>query len=229
MDGRALREARQTMNWTQKDAAKALGVTQAYLSMLETGSRVVSKRLGRKAPKVLDLPPTALPLQLRGDVGACVGKHDFAAELAALGYPGFAYLKTKARKNPASVLLDALEEADLDTRVAEGLPWLALAYVDMDWDWLVRNAKLQDWQNRLGFTVSLATEVGEKKGASEKARKLRRCLETLERARLAREDTFCHDSMTQAERAWLRNHRSPVADHWNLLTDMASENLGYAF
>lgn len=229
MDGRALREARQTMNWTQKDAAKALGVTQAYLSMLETGSRVLSKRLGRKAPKVLDLPPTALPLQLRGDLGACVGKHDFGAELAALGYPGFAYLKTKARRNPASVLLDALEEADLDTRVAEGLPWLALAYVDMDWDWLVRNAKLQDWQNRLGFTVSLATEVAEKKGASEKARKLRRCLETLERARLAREDTFCHDSMTQAERAWLRNHRSPVAGHWNLLTDMASENLAYAF
>jgi len=50
----------------------------------------------------------------------------------------------------------------------------------------------------------------------------------LERARLAREDTFCHDSMTQAERAWLREHRSPAAAHWNLLTDMKGEHLAYA-
>lgn len=228
MDGRALKEARQTMHWTQKDAAKALGVTQAYLSMLETGSRAVSKRLGRKALKVLDLPPTALPLELRGRAPASLGKHDFSAELAALGYPGFAYLKTKARRNPAGVLLEALDESDLDTRVAEGLPWLALTYVDMDWDWLVRNAKLQDRQNRLGFAVSLATELAEGKGESGKARKLHRSLEPLERARLAREDTFCHDSMTQAERVWLRDHRPPAAVHWNLLTDMESKNLAYA-
>ena len=63
-------------------------------------------------------------------------KRDFARELAALGYPGFAYLKTQARRNPAGVLLDALNEPDLDARVAEGLPWLALNYVDLDWDWL---------------------------------------------------------------------------------------------
>ena len=40
------------------------------------------------------------------------------------------------------------------------------------------------------------------------------------KSRLAPEDTFCHDSMTQAERVWLREHRSPTAAHWNLLTDM---------
>jgi transcriptional regulator with XRE-family HTH domain len=228
MDGRVLREARQTMNWTQRNTAEALGVTQAYLSMLETGSRSVSKRLGRKALKALNLPPTALPLQLRSHVAASVGKHDFGVDLAALGYPGFAYLKTRTRRNPAVVLLESLDEADLDSRVAEGLPWLALTYVDMDWDWLVRNAKLQDRQNRLGFAVSLATQLAEGKGESDKAQKLRRCLEQLERARLAREDTFCHDSMTEAERVWLRNHRSPVAGHWSLLTDMESKNLGYA-
>jgi len=129
------------------------------------------------------------------------------------------------RRNPAAVLLDALDEPDLDARVAEGLPWLALTYVDMDWDWLVRNAKLQDRQNRLAFAVSLAAELAEGKGESEKAQMLRRCLERLERARLACEDAFCHDSMTEAERAWLRDHRSPVAGHWNLLTDMESKNL----
>ncbi len=78
-------------------------------------------------------------------------KHDFAAELGALGYPGFSYLNRKMRRDPAEVLLDAINESDLDTRVAEGLPWLVMTYVDMDWDWLVRNAKLRDRQNRLGF------------------------------------------------------------------------------
>lgn len=228
MDGKALRDARQTRNWTQNRAARALGVTQAYLSMLETGSRVVSKHVVRKALKVFDLPATALPLQVGTSVLSSPRKRDFGAELAALGYPGFAYLRTQARRNPADVLLDALNEPDLDARVAEGLPWLALTYVDLDWDWLVRNAKLQDRQNRLGFAVSLAGEVAAGKQESEKARKLRRWLDVLEKARLAREDTFCHDAMTQTERAWLRDHRSSVASHWNLLTDMETKDLAYA-
>jgi hypothetical protein len=41
-------------------------------------------------------------------------------------------------------LLDALNESNLDARVAEALPRLPLAYGDMDWGWLVRNAKLAD-------------------------------------------------------------------------------------
>jgi len=98
----------------------------------------------------------------------------------------------------------------------------------MDWDWLLRNAKLRDRQNRLGFTVSLASELAEVKNDSGRVRKLRRCLEILERARLAREDTFCHDSMTHAEKAWVREHRSPTAAQWNLLTDMKAEQLPYA-
>jgi hypothetical protein len=155
-------------------------------------------------------------------------KRDFSTELAALGYPGFAYLRTKVRRNPAEVLLDALNEPNLDARVAEGLPWLVLAYADMDWDWLVRNAKLDDRQNRLGFAVSLATEVAERKNDSVRTQKLRACAGALESARLAREDTFCHDAMTQVERVWLREHRSPAAAHWNLLTDMKGEHLASA-
>jgi transcriptional regulator with XRE-family HTH domain len=228
MDGKALREARQTKTWTQKDAARALGVTQAYLSMLETGCRAVSRRFARKALKVFDLPATALPLQSPAAGQKPPKRDDFGADLAALGYPGFAYLKSGVRRNPADVLLNALNEPNLDARVAEGLPWLVLTYVDMDWDWLVRNAKLQDRQNRLGFAVSLASEIAESRRDSERAQKLRGCLAVLERARLAREDTFCHDSMTQAERAWLREQRSPAASHWNLLTDMEAKHLAYA-
>jgi transcriptional regulator with XRE-family HTH domain len=229
MDGKALKAARQAKNWTQKDAAHALGVTQAYLSMLETGYRAVSKSLARKALKVLDLPPTALPLQSPTGGPTFSSGYDYGADLAALGYPGFAYLRSKLRKNPAGVLLSALSEPNLDARVAEGLPWLALTYVDMDWDWLVRNVKLSDVQNRLGFAVSLAREVAEGKNDTDRAEKLGGLLQALERARLAREDTFCHDSMTQTERSWLRQHRSRTARHWNLLTDMEGKHLAYAY
>lgn len=228
MNGKSLREARQTENWTQKDAARALGVTQAYLSMVETGHRSVSERFARKILKVFDLPPTALPLHSSPGGPTSARRHDFGADLAALGYPGFAYLRTNVQRNPAGVLLDALNEPNLDARVAEGLPWLALTYADMDWNWLVQNAKLQDRQNRLGFAVSLASAVAESRGDSETAQRLRGCLEVLERARLAREDTFCHDSMTQVERTWLRENRSPAASHWNLLTDMEAKHLAYA-
>ena len=160
MDGTRLREGRQKRNWTQLQAARALGVTQAYLSMVEKGRRAVSAVLAGKARKVYDLPATVLPLPLESSASEWSSPtHDFTADLAALGYPGFAYLKTKAPQNPAGVLLDALDQANLDARVIEGLPWLALTYVDMDWDWLVRNAKVRDRQNRLGFAVSLASEV----------------------------------------------------------------------
>lgn len=228
MHGKTLKEARQSKNWTQKEAAQALGITQAYLSMLETERRAVSKLFARKALKVLDLPPTALPLQSPTVRPTSAGRRDFSADLGVLGYPGFAYRRTRVRRNPASVLLDALNEPNLDTRVAEGLPWLALTYVDMDWEWLVRNAKVSDVQNRLGFAVSLAAEVAEGRNDSDRAQKLRGYLGTLERALLAREDTFCHDSMTQAERTWLREHRCATASHWNLLTDMEGKHLAYA-
>ena len=229
MDRNLLKEARSKKNWTQEQAALALDVTQAYLSMMEKGHRPLSERFVRKALKVLNLPATALPLRSEeGAMPLSSRKRDFGAELGALGYPGFSYLRGRRRRNPAEVLLEALNEPNLDARVAEGLPWLAMTYVDMDWTWLVRNAKVRDRQNRLGFAVSLASEVSEGRKENERATKLRSYLEVLERARLAREDTFCHDSMTQAERAWLREHRSASAAHWNLLTDMKGEHLAYA-
>ena len=120
--------------------------------MLEKGRRAVSAVLARKARKVYDLPATVLPLPLEPSASEWSSlKHDFTADLAASGYPGFAYLKTKAPQNPAGVLLDALDQANLDARVVEGLPWLALTYVDMDWDWLVRNAKVRDRQTDWGL------------------------------------------------------------------------------
>jgi transcriptional regulator with XRE-family HTH domain len=231
MDGMTLREARLGRKWTQQQAAEALGVTQAYWSMMEKGRRVVPESFVCRALKALRFPATVLPLPSESELEQVRTKrHDFSAELGALGYPGFAYLGKRARVNPALLLFDALNEPDLDSRVAEGLPWLALTFADMDWNWLVRNAKVHDRQNRLGFAVSLAAEVAESDSVSDsdRVRRLRECLRGLEGARLASEDTFCHNSMTNAERTWLRQHRSPVAAHWNLVTDLRKEHLAYA-
>jgi transcriptional regulator with XRE-family HTH domain len=235
MDGMELRTARLEKAWTQEEAAAKLAVTQAYLSMLERGKRAVPPGLARRAVRQLGLPATALPLR-EMSVVARGGSEGVARELAALGYPGFAHLSpgkaagSAKRRNPAEVLLGALSEPELESRVVEGLPWLVAAYADMDWDWVVRNAKLDDLQNRLGFVVGVANQLevsdgdGRAEGMSRK-RRLKEYLEVLERSRLAREDTLCHDSMTEAERTWLRTNRPVEAAHWNLLTDMRAEDL----
>jgi transcriptional regulator with XRE-family HTH domain len=224
MNGQELREARLHKGWTQQQTAEKLGVTQAYLSMLERGRRVLPYSLVRKAVGALHAPATALPLR-EETLAAPLGEDRLRLELAGLGYPGFAHLPRRARRNPAEVLLSALNEAELDSRVVEGLPWLALEYADMDWDWAVQKAKLLDRQNRLGFVATLALQLAAKSSNQRRARRLREYGAVLDRSRLVKEDTLCHDSLTEAERSWLRVNRSEEAKHWNLLTDMKLEDL----
>ena len=85
----------------------------------------------------------------------------------------------------------------------EGLPWLLLEYPDLDWKLLISAAKLRDLQNRLGLVTCVARMLAEKLGEFDKA-ELLRVQETLERSRLLLEDTLCNDSLTQAERRWLK-------------------------
>ena len=235
MNGRELKEARVQRGWTQQQVARKLGVTQAYLSMLEHGHRVLPYSLTRKAVEVLQARPTALPLReatlgtpLDSEEGSEKGSERLRAELAGLGYPGFAHLRERRRHNPAEVLLHALNESDMDSRVVEGLPWLVVRYADMDWDWLVQNAKVSDRQNRLGFVATLALQLAAKSTDAQRSRKLTEYVRVLDHSRLVKEDTLCHDSLTEAERKWLRANRPAEAKHWNLLTDMKAENLPHA-
>jgi hypothetical protein len=126
------------------------------------------------------------------------------------------------------MLFQALNQNDLEARVVEALPWLVFIYTDMDWEWLVRNAKLNDRQNRLAFVVAQAERMARSKGDRERAQELATHRSALEPSRLAKEDTLCHDSMTEAERKWLRRNRSREARHWNLLTDLDVRHLAYA-
>ena len=225
MTGEALKAGREEANLTQQEAAAKLGLTQAYLSMLERGRRPVTTELATQAMKVFHLPPTALPLE--ADLHSTLDESAFKAELGALGYRGFSYLRGKSHFNPARLLFLALDQDDLDRRVVDALPWLAYTYPEMDWEWLTRNAKLHDRQNRLGFVVDLAEEVAEKVGEASRRKNLSQNKAVIERSRLAKEDTLSHESMTQAERKWLRKNRPPKARHWNLLTDLDVRHLAY--
>lgn len=228
MTAEELRSGREQKGWTQEQASLRLGVSQPYLSLLEKGSRSVPKALARKATRMYGLSPSTLPVESSLERLTPVNEDMLAVELAALGYPGFAYLRSGHKKNPAEVLASALSNADLDSRLTEALPWVLLHYPNLDWQWLVKAVKLHDLQNRLGFVTNVARRLAEGLGEAETAAVLAGQEATLEPSRLMREDTLCHESLSEAERRWLRSNRPPEAQHWNLLTDLSPQHLSHA-
>jgi hypothetical protein len=106
-----------------------------------------------------------------------------ARDAAGLGYPGFAHLRSSnwTPKNPGEVLLAALAQDELEPRLVEALPWMVLRYPDVDWRWVVREAKVRDLQNRLGFVVALARQLATRAG-DERAGALRDLEAQLERS-----------------------------------------------
>ncbi len=221
-----LRSARQAAGLTQQQAAERLGVSQAYIALLERGRRAVTAQLASKIARVYSLGPTALPLEAEGIDSWNSGS--LAVALASLGYPGFRYLRGHHKRNPAVVLCGAIAAKDLEVRVIESLPWLVAEYSDLDWEWLIREAKLRDAQNRLGLLVTLGRQVAEKRGDDAATGRLCQVEQALDRARLVREDTLCQDSLSEAERRWLREARPPDARYWNVLTDLDCQSLPYA-
>ena len=223
-----LKAGRLTAGLTQKQAAEALGVSQSYLSQLEMGQRSVTSPLARAATALYRLPATALPMPEPPIEGHVADAAQLARQLSGLGYPGFAHLRPR-KANPAAVVLEALLQNDLETRLAEALPWVLMTYPDLDWAWLVRQGKLHDVQNRLGFLVAVAKGLAADRPQFESAfNQLSAVEQQLEHARLVREDTLCRESMPAAERRWLKAHRSALARHWNLLTGLTADQLSYA-
>ena len=222
-----LKLARTAAGLTQHQAADRLGVSQAYLALLERGRRPVTAQLKSRIVAVYRLGPVALPLDAENLGGW--NSSSLAAGLASLGYPGFRQLTGVQLHNPATILLAAVAAAgDIEVRVLEALPWLAVQYHNLDWEWLIREAKVRDVQNRLGFVVMLARQVAEKRGDVVAAGRLHQVEEILDRSRLVREDTLCQESLSEAERRWLRQTRPTEASHWNLLTDLKAQLLPYA-
>ena len=225
MSGADLRDARRERVWTQAELAGRLGVTQAYVCLLERNRRVVPRRLAQKLASVLKLSPNTLPVSASR---ASLTAEEATAALGAVGYPGFAYLRNRRPLNPADLLLRTLRAGDVDARVVEALPWVLLRYVDLDWAWLVREAKVDDLQNRLGFLVSVARQLAELRGETGAAKRLAEQEQTLEGSRLQREGAF-RESLTDAERRWLHENRPPHAAHWNMLSTVSATELASGF
>ena len=187
------------------NAASLLGVSQPYLSLLEKGARPLTAAL-RVRMKVA-----------RGQAEAGISDGRFRAQLSALGYSGFVHVaKSRPKPRAADFLMAVLARPDADARVVEALPWVVGSYQEhLDFSWLVRQAKLQNLQNRLGFLLQVAG-VDTPEGLL--------AVRELERARLLQESTLCWDSMPAATREWMRANRSPLAEHWNVLTRLRAED-----
>lgn len=204
-----LQRWRRRNSLTQVEAAVLLGVSQPYLSLLEKGARPLTAELRHRLRVVHPARPR--------------GSSDDAlpAQLSALGYPGFAHVSpSRPRPSPDALLLSVLAGPDVDSRVVEALPWLVRRYAaQLDLTWLVRQAKLQNLQNRLGFVLQTAgTETPE----------LLAMVQELERARLLQESTLCWDSMPAATREWMRVNRPALAAHWNVVTTLRPEDSRHA-
>ncbi len=230
MTGEYLKQCRCQSEWTQARLAVRLGVTQAYVSFMESGERPVPDRVARAVTRLMQLPATALPLPAQSVLNKPVNERWVAEALARAGYPGFAYMKKPGvQRNPVELLLRALALDDLDPRLAEALSWLLLQFDEFDLTTLVDEAKLRGLQNRLGFTVSLALQVADHNSAyHHRAKQLLQLEKMVEPFRLAREDTYGRREASERMRKWLRENRSQEAIHWNLLTDLKMEHLPYA-
>ena len=188
MLGTDLRLGRERKGWTQEKAASKLRVSQPYLSLLEKGMRRVPESLAHKAAAAYGLSATTLPTRTSWESLQFKNEDALAADLGSLGYPGFARLKMRRKKNPAEVLLAALSAKSLDSRLTEALPWVLLQYPDLDWESLIAACKLRDLQNKLGFVTSIARRLAEKRNEKDKVKVLRTQELRLERSRLLIEE-----------------------------------------
>jgi transcriptional regulator with XRE-family HTH domain len=203
--GNPLHRWRKRTGLTQVEAATVLGVSQPYLSLLEKGTRPLTATV-RARMKAQRLSHQAEPRDDR-----------FRAQLSSLGYPGFAHIRPARPKTaPDQLLLSVLSAGDADARVVEALPWLVRRFAPkMDFRWLVRQAKLGNLQNRLGFVLDVA-------GSEEAA--VSSAVHDLDHARLMEEATLCWESMPTATRTWMRENRTSLAAHWNVLTRMRPDD-----
>jgi transcriptional regulator with XRE-family HTH domain len=226
MSGSNLRHFREHRGWNQQELARRLRVSQTLVSLWEQGERRVPvMRLHQLRQLGMQVDPLELPMRHKPSLGTM----DYGQELSNLGYSGFAHFQGGDPKwNPAELLVSALSEKNLDRRVAEALPWLVLRYWEMDWGWVWREVKVRDLQNRLGFTLTLARKLAVQKNESHVALRLRELEESLRESLLAKEDTYCDEGMTQAERTWLRTKRSAEASAWNVLSDLEPAYLTHA-
>jgi transcriptional regulator with XRE-family HTH domain len=226
MNGREFKQARSAAGMSQGEAATRLGVTQSYLSLVENGKRPVPVRWWGKAGKLFALDPLLLLLSPWHEwQPRPVSNQWLAEQLALVGYPGFAYMRSRlARVHPADLLMTGLAQPDVEPRVMEGLFWLLTRYWQMDPTWLVNVAKLHGLQNKLGFAAETLLNAGRQHNWAGAMEQL---LTALLPVRLVEESTLCQRPLLSGEKRWVEQNRAPAASTWNLLTDFKPEHMNY--
>lgn len=117
------------------------------------------------------ISPTALPLD-----GKSIDKWNsdsLASALARLGYPGFRHLRG-GRKHPASVLLAAAANSNVEVHVIEALPWLVAEHSGLDWEWVMRSQVGPSLSRLVGvrsLRSRLAARVRRVSGSAQRVRK----------------------------------------------------------
>ena len=225
MNGFQLAQSRLSRGLEQQEAAEILGVSQSYLSLLESGKRKLNRKLAEKVVKVFHLSPENLPTAENWDDLPEVSNTELAESLAALGYPKFSHLKKGRLNNPGQVLFSALRNENLESRIAESLPWVVFTYPKLDWGRLTGYAKMFDLQNCLGFVVTLARQLAKKVNDKVKEKSLSVVEKKLENSRLFRETVF--SEMKKAEKKFLKTNRPKEAKYWRVLSDLTVSHLDY--
>ena len=211
--------------WEQQEAAAKLKVSQPYLSLIEAGKRPVTGSLAKRAVRIYNLPPTALPVKDQGNLEQLKNSDRLAAQLAALGYPKFSHLKKIKAVNPALVLIAALRADELESRLVEALPWVIQTFSELNWKLVIESAKLADAQNRLGFLIALALEKADQNGDRENSEIFKELLSNLGGSRLFSDDSFRRLSLTESEKEWLKKYRPPIAEFWRVLSNLSAEHI----
>ena len=70
----------------------------------------------------------------------------------------------------------------MGSRTLEALPWLMFNFAEMNWEEVVKEAKLSDAQNRLGFLISLAYEKARQLNPENKKQIFKELLSKLEKS-----------------------------------------------
>lgn len=228
-----LKSYRNARNLSQADLARALGVTQAYVSQVEAGRRPVTRKLAERLGALPDLPPAVLPPALAELDGQDA---DLAADLGALGYPPFAGGRPRRARNPAAVVLAIISPRQVAPNVMNAVPWVLLTFPGIDAAWLTDQARRRNLQNRLGFLTDLAIELArarvarageaERDAASDALAALEALRAELEESRLANAGTLAR-VLGPAERQFFEEHRGAAARHWNLHTGLTAAQLPY--
>ena len=154
---------------------------------------------------------------------------EIVAELARLGFPGFAYYAKRGQEScdPAELLLDAIDRPDLDARIVEGLPWIPFRFPDLRWDWLIFEAETRGRQNRLRFVASLAKSTAERRSMTKLSSTLFAVIGRIDQIRLEMNDTLCQESWPSVQRQAAHQQRSALAAHWDLDTRVTESDLAH--